>query len=374
MEILALQCTGVNKLELTKFEKPEPANDSVLLKIKLSGICGTDIHGIEGKRSVKFPFIPGHEIVAFVDSFGKDYNKFIKIINGSEINIGDRVTINPRIVCGKCYYCTNFPMNQEMCINSITATSIGSSTYPYLFGGWAEYIYMLPGSEIIKLPDGLSDKNATLIEPYTCAVGCVDRFRSINKKTAGDAFEINDAVVIYGVGAIGMLMVAGFHLAGAKNIIAIDTINEKLALAKEFGATHTINVSDTGKDERIKIIKELTEGLGAGVVIESCGIPEMINEGISVLKRRGILFEIGHLLDAGEAGINPYILCRNEIQILGHYAYPSSQSMLYAARLLERGGLPYEKLLKFFRLDQFKEVIFDKKTGNAIKPAFLIDA
>ena len=107
MEVLALQCTGVNKLELTKFEKPEPASDCALLKIKMSGICGTDVHGIEGKRSVKFPFIPGHEIVAFVDSLGKDAKKFIKIINCPEINIGDRVTINPRIVCGKCYYCTN---------------------------------------------------------------------------------------------------------------------------------------------------------------------------------------------------------------------------------------------------------------------------
>lgn len=372
MEILALQCTGKNKLELTKFEKPEPKHDSALLKIKLSGICGTDIHGIEGKRSVKFPFIPGHEIVAFVDSFGKDANKYIKLINGSEIKIGDRVTVNPRIVCGKCYYCNNFPMNQEMCINSKTATSIGSSNYPHLFGGWAEYLYLLPGSEIIKLPDNLSDKNATLIEPYTCAVGCVDRYRHIHNWTAGDAFEINDTVVIYGVGAIGMLMVAGFYLAGAKNIIAIDTIKEKLSLAKEFGANYTINVLDTSSNERITIIKELTEGLGAGVVIESCGVTEVINEGISVLKRRGILFEIGHLLDAGEARINPYILCRNEIQILGHYAYPSSLSMLFAAKLLEKNELSYEKLLKFFRLDQYQEVIFDKKTENAIKPAFLI--
>lgn len=372
MEILALQCTGKNKLELTKFEKPEPKHDSALLKIKLSGICGTDIHGIEGKRSVKFPFIPGHEIVAFVDSFGKDANKYIKLINGSEIKIGDRVTVNPRIVCGKCYYCNNFPMNQEMCINSKTATSIGSSNYPHLFGGWAEYLYLLPGSEIIKLPDNLSDENATLIEPYTCAVGCVDRYRHIHNWTAGDAFEINDTVVIYGVGAIGMLMVAGFYLAGAKNIIAIDTIKEKLSLAKEFGANYTINVLDTDSNERITIIKELTEGLGAGVVIESCGVPEVINEGISVLKRRGILFEIGHLLDAGEARINPYILCRNEIQILGHYAYPSSLSMLFAAKLLEKNELSYEKLLKFFRLDQYQEVIFDKKTENAIKPAFLI--
>jgi len=372
MKISALQCSGPNKLELTQFQKPKSEEDSALLKIKTCGICGTDVHGIEGKRTLKYPFIPGHEIVATIDSFGKNAGKFIKYINGAEMKAGDRVTVNPRIVCGKCYYCVNFPMNQEMCINSITATSIGSGNYPHLFGGWAEFIYLLPGSEIIKLPDDLSDKNATLIEPYTCAVGCIDRYSHIHNRVAGDAFEINDTVVIYGVGAIGMLMVAGFYLAGAKNIIAIDTIKEKLVLAKEFGANHIINVSDTNADERIKIVKELTENLGAGVVIESCGIPEMINEGISLLKRRGILFEIGHLLDAGQSRINPYVLCRNEIQILGHYAYPSSQSMLFAAKLLERGELPYEKLLKFFRLDQYKEVIFDKKTENAIKPAFLI--
>ena len=372
MQITALQCSGPNKLELTQFQKPEPADDSALLKIKTCGICGTDVHGIEGKRTLKYPFIPGHEIVATIDSFGKDAGKFIKYINGSELKVGDRVTVNPRIVCGRCYYCVNFPMDQEMCINSKTATSIGSGDYPHLFGGWAEYMYLLPGSEIIKLPDDLSDKNATLIEPYTCAVGCIDRYKYIHRWKAGDAFEINDTIVIYGAGAIGILMVAGFYLAGAKNIVAIDTIKDKLVLAQEFGANHTINVLETSANERIKIIKELTQGLGAGIVIEVCGIPEVINEGISLLKRRGILFEIGHLLDAGEARINPYVLCRNEIQILGHYAYPSSQSMLFAAKHLERGELPYEKLLKFFRLDQYKEVIFDKKTENAIKPTFLI--
>lgn len=373
MQIKALQCSGPNKLELAKFQKPEPENDSVLLKIKTCGICGTDVHGIEGKRTLKYPFIPGHEIVATIDSFGKDAGKFIRYINSSEIKVGDRVTVNPRIVCGKCYYCVNFPMNQGMCINSKTATSIGSGDYPHLFGGWAEYMYLLPGSEIIKLPDDLSDENATLVEPYTCAVGCIDRYKCVRNWKAGDAFEIDDTIVIFGVGAIGMLMVAGFHLAGAKNIVAIDAIKEKLVLAKEFGANYTINVLETSEADRKKIINELTNDLGAGVVVEACGIPDIINEGINMLKRKGILFEIGHLLDAGNASINPYTLCRNEIQLLGHYAYPSSQSMAYAARLLEKSELPYGKLLKFFKMEQYREVIFDKKTDNAIKPAFLMD-
>ncbi len=113
MEVLALQCSGVNKLELVKFQKPEPSDDCVLLKISMCGICGPDIHGIEGKRTVNFPFIPGHEIVATVDSMGENANKSIKTIGGTEFKVDDRVTINPRIVCGKCYYCQNIPQHQE---------------------------------------------------------------------------------------------------------------------------------------------------------------------------------------------------------------------------------------------------------------------
>jgi len=106
-EVKALQCSGPNKLDLVKFPKPVPDDDSALLKIKYCGICGSDLHGIEGKRSIKHPFIPGHEIVAVVDALGKNANRTINCFGGDKLEIGDRVTVNPRIVCGKCYYCTN---------------------------------------------------------------------------------------------------------------------------------------------------------------------------------------------------------------------------------------------------------------------------
>ena len=373
MNVLALQCSGVNNLNLVKFSKPNVADDSALLKIKYCGICGTDLHGIEGKRAINFPFIPGHEITATIDSLGKDAGKFIKVYGGEKLNIGDRVTINPRIVCGKCYYCKNFPNNQEMCLNAITATSIGSNHYPHLFGGWAEYIYISPGSEIIKIPENLKDELAVLIEPYSCAVGCVDRYSSTHNWKIGDAFSINDPIAIYGIGAIGLFMVAAFHLAGAKKIIAIDKDMERLALAKEFGASHTINILSTHTNERIEIIRKLTDNLGAGVVVEACGVPITINEGIQALRRGGYFYEIGHLLDAGMAKIDPQYVCRNEIKILGHYAYPSSLTMLQTAKLLDKHELPYEKLVKFFDLDKYADVIFNKKTNNAIKPVFKCD-
>lgn len=372
MKVSALQCSGVNKLELVEFNKPEPLEDAAILKINLCGICGTDIHAIEGKRTIKFPFIPGHEIVARVDSMGKNANKFIKTIGGDEFNVGDSVTINPRITCGKCYYCKNFPQYQELCMGVLTFSSIGSSKYPHLFGGWAEYLYVLPGSEIIKLPENLSDEIATLIEPYACVVGCIDRYRKDHDWISGDAFSINEAIVIYGAGAMGMLMLAGFYLAGARKIIVLDTNQERLNLAKEFGATYNINVSLTTTEERIKRIKDITNGLGVGVVIEACGVPEIINEGIKLLRRKGHFYELGSVLDGVTAKVDPYYICRNEIKIQGYYAYPSSQCFLYAAKLLAENKLPYKKLLQFFNLAQYRDVIFNKKINNAAKTVFRI--
>ena len=373
MEVLALECTGVNKIDLIKFKKQEPSNDAILIKIGLCGICGTDIHGIQGKRSVKYPFIPGHEIVGTIEAMGKNASNSIKNINSNDkLKIGDRITINPRIVCGRCYYCQNLPQYQELCINAITATSIGSSKPPHLFGGWAEYMYILPGSEIIKLPEKLSDEIAVLIEPYACAVGCIGRHLGGYEWISSMTSSINETIVIYGVGAIGMLMLAGFYLAGAKQIIAVDANQKKLELAREFGASNTISVLSTTSDERIKKIKEITNGSGAAVVVEACGVPDAIAEGISVLRRRGRLYELGHLLNAGKVELDPNYICRNEIEIMGNYAYPSSQSMVDAAKLLGSHKLPYEKLIKIFNLDQYRDIVFNKKIGSTIKAVFRI--
>jgi len=318
MKVKALQCYGANQLKLVEFNKPVPDEDSAMLKIELCGICGSDIHGIDGK----------------------------------------------------CYYCKNFPSLQELCLNTITSTGIGSGTYPHLFGGWAEYIYVLPNSELIKLPDSLPSEIAVLTEPFTCAVGCVDRYKREHAWVSGDAFSINDTVVVYGVGAVGILMVAAFYLAGAKQIIAVDVNPDRLLLSLEFGATHILDPSKLEVSQRIKAVMDLTDGLGAGIVIEACGSPDTISEGINMLRRRGKLFELGHAFYAGFAEIDPYIICRNEIEVLGYYAYPSSNSMLSAVELLNDHKLPYEKLTKFFRLNNFMEVIFEKNTGGAVKPVF----
>jgi L-iditol 2-dehydrogenase len=369
-KVRALQCNNSNELIIMEYEKPEPDETSLLLKVDMCGICGSDLHSIEGKRAKKFPFIPGHEIVGTIESLGEKANEHIKIFGADKIEINDRVVVNPRMVCGRCHYCLAYPSNQQLCLNTMTGSSIGSGTPPHLFGGWAEYMYILPKFELIKVPDNLPDEIAVLSEPFSCAVACIDKYKIEHTWKSGDAFGINDAVVIFGAGAIGILMAAGFYHAGAKKIIVADIDQKRLELSKQFGASDIVNVSNTSAEERIEKVMRITNNLGAGIVVEACGVPETLDEGIKMLCRKGKLFEVGQAFQGGTAQIDPYILCKNEIELIGCFAYPSSKTMQYALEILSQRKMPFEKLTELFSIDEYEDVIFKKLTKGAVKPIF----
>jgi L-iditol 2-dehydrogenase len=371
-KVKALECTGKGAVAMREFDLPEVEKGCVLLKILSCGICGTDLHGIEGKRAVKYPFIPGHEIVAVIEKIGEGASQTIKLFGAPILKAGMHVTINPRIVCKKCFFCKEMPGDPQKCLHAVTATSIGSKDAPHLFGGFAEYYYVLPGSELIALKDDTDPVFGALVEPFSCGVGLVDRHRKYASPLSGNGVEIREPVVVYGVGAIGMLMIAAFSLAGAKTIIAVDNQQSRLELAGEFGATFVINAADLSGEERIAEVKRITNGIGAGIAVESCGIPSYINEGVLSLRRGGKLYEVGHLLNAGMAEVDPYVICRNEIEVLGNYAYPSSNTMKIAAELLARRDLPYEKLVHSVPFENAADVILNRKLGSAVKPVFVM--
>jgi len=167
-----------------------------------------------------------------------------------------------------------------------------------------------------------------------------------------------------------VLAVACFHLLGARLIMVIDAVAEKLSLAREFGANITIDATTTTPQGRLATAKEAFESLGPHIVVEACGVPETIDEGIQMLRRGGKLFEMGHLLKAKPAAIRADLICRNEIEIIGNYAYPSSKCLAYAARILMEGKLPYHKLLSCSALENYQEVLFGKRDRFVIKPVF----
>lgn len=368
MSVKALEAVGPNELVLRDFPRPDVADDAMLLKVVSCGVCGTDLANISGKREVRFPIIPGHEVAGVIGEIGANALERMKVFGGN-VTVGDLVALNPRIECGKCYYCRNFPDHPSMCIGGRSYnSSISSADPPHLFGGWAECMYILPGSSIARLPDGIDPAVAALAEPFACALTVLERYRKIS--ISRDSFGVADAVVVFGVGAIGMLVVAAFRLAGARRIVAIDADDKRLGLSVEFGTTERINVAETSPDERIAAVRKVTDGLGAGVAVEACGVPDVIGEAVQMLRRGGILFDMGHASKTRPAEIDPHAVCRNEITIAGSYAYASTQCFVDAGKLLHEAALPYKKLVGSFPLADYRNVLFGRPAGRAVKNVF----
>lgn len=265
----ALLLTAPSQLDLTDFPDPKPAEDEVLLRIRACGICGSDIHGWDGSTGRRRPpLIMGHEASGEVAAVGPRVTGWKK---------GDRVTFDSTIYCGVCRFCQSGHVN--LCDNRRV---VGVSPIEYKqHGAFAEYL-TVPTRILYKLPDNLPHEQAAMVEPVSIAVHAVQRTKIVPGSTA----------VVVGSGMIGLLVIQTLKWAGAKQIIAVDLADNRLALAKRLGATHTIN---SGSGDVAAEVAKLTDGLGADTAFEVVGIAPTLNLAIGVLKRGGTCVLVGNL-------------------------------------------------------------------------------
>jgi threonine dehydrogenase-like Zn-dependent dehydrogenase len=321
--VLAATLVEPGKYELREYPLPEPAPGCVLVKMELSGICGTDKHTYQGyttqyagagsAKEIRFPIIQGHENVGTVEAIGGDeYRDF----EGIPLKAGDRVVVGANIACGKCYYCRHlFPY--YFCQNMTDyGNNLCAADPPHLFGGWAQYIYILPGSFLVRVPEELPSEVAVLTEVMAVTVG-LDRAKQMSAFPS-EAFLFDDTVVVLGVGALGMCFLMKARMLGAGNIVAVDLSDYRLQFAKRLGADQMLNASKTTPRERLEFVRELTHGRGADMVIETAGVPQAVPEGLEMLRLGGLLVEAGNFSDLGEVGISPHRhLCAKSARILG---------------------------------------------------------
>jgi L-iditol 2-dehydrogenase len=265
----ALLLTAPSHLELTDFPDPKPADDEVLLRIRACGICGSDIHGWDGSSGRRHPpLIMGHEAAGEIVATGPKVQNW---------RAGDRVTFDSTIYCGQCHFCKSGQVN--LCESRRV---VGVSPVEYKqHGAFAEKL-ALPSRILYRLPDSLPFDQAAMVEPVSIAVHAVQRIKHAPKDTA----------VVVGSGMIGLLVVQALKWAGARQIIAIDLADNRLALAKQLGATHTIN---SGRSDAAAEILKLTNGAGADVSMEVVGMTATVNLAINVLKRGGSCVLVGNL-------------------------------------------------------------------------------
>lgn len=237
---------GIHDVKVTDFKEPPLTRDCVKIAVHYCGLCGTDIHkfnGLDGSRPIIPPVVLGHEASGIIVELGEDVTNF---------KIGDRVTIDPNWSCGYCDYCKEGLTH--MCENSRGVVK-----------GFAEYICP-PQENVYKLPDHLPLKYAALAEPLSCCLHGMDLLD----------VKLGDTVMIIGFGSIGSMMVQLAHLASAANIIVVEPIKEKRALAMALGATMFFdpaeNVAAILKEHGIYNVNKVMECVGLKTTIESAFI------------------------------------------------------------------------------------------------------
>ncbi len=265
----ALLLTAPSKLELVDFPAPEPAADEVVVRVHACGICGSDIHGWDGSSGRRNPpLIMGHEAAGEVLAIGSGVTAW---------KPGDRVTFDSTISCGKCPSCRASQVN--LCENR-RVVGVAPAEYRQ-HGAFAEQL-AVPGRILYRVPDSLSFEQAAMVEPVSIAIHAVQRTTIAPGSTA----------VVIGSGMIGLLVIQALRWAGARQIVAVDLVDSRLALARQLGATHTIN---SGKADTAAEIASLTENQGADTTLEVVGFTPTVNLAIATVKRGGTVVLVGNL-------------------------------------------------------------------------------
>src|SRR6202522_3026468 len=318
--VLAATLVKPGQYEVREYPLPEPAAGCVLVKMELSGICGTDKHTFQGYttqyggRELEFPIIQGHENVGTVAAIGG--NGHYLDFEGIPLKVGDRVVVGANVSCGDCYYCRHdFPY--YFCQNMTDyGNNLCAADPPHLFGGWSQYMYIIPGSFLLRVPDDLPSEVAVLTEIMAVTVG-LDRAKQMSVFPS-EAFLFDDTVVVLGVGPLGMCFLMKARMLGAGNIIAVDLSDYRLQFARRLGADHVINASNTTLAERLEFVRTLTNGRGADLVIGTAGVPQAFREALDLMRLGGLLVEAGNFSDLGEIPISPHRhICAKSARILG---------------------------------------------------------
>lgn len=258
-----------NEFVIRDTEIPELKPGWVMIKVKACGICGSDVHGMDGSTGRRQPpVIMGHEASGVISEITPEIKNW---------KVGDRVTFDSTISCGECFYCKRGDIN--LCDNRRV---LGVSCDEYRQNGAFAELVAVPAHILYAIPDNISFEQAAMIEAVSIAVHAA----------AISPVQPNDTAVVIGCGMIGLLCIQALKAAGCGKVIAIDQVEEKLKLAANLGADLTYNSSDP---ELITKIVNETSQRGADLVLEAVGIEPTVNLAVDCVRKGGTVTLIGNL-------------------------------------------------------------------------------
>ncbi|MCQ4208836.1 zinc-dependent alcohol dehydrogenase family protein [Streptomyces longispororuber] len=288
---------SVGKVVVGEVPDPTPGPRDVVVEVAACGLCGTDLHILQGEFAPTLPVVPGHEFAGTVAEVGGAV---------TELRVGDRVAVDPSLHCHECRYCRAGRGN--LCERW---AAIGVTTA----GGAAQYA-LAPAANCVRLPDHVRTQDAALIEPLSCAVRGYDVLRS----------RLGSHVLIYGSGTMGLMMLELAKRTGAASVDVVDLNPDRLATARRLG----VSASAAGPDE-------LDRPGGWDVVIDATGNAAAIQDGLDRVAKAGTFLQFGVADYATRVTIDPYRIYNQEITITGSMAVLHSYER--AAELFAAGTL-----------------------------------
>ncbi|MFF5140156.1 zinc-dependent alcohol dehydrogenase family protein [Streptomyces sp. NPDC013157] len=285
------------KVTVTTVPDPAPGPREVVVEVAACGLCGTDLHILQGEFAPTLPVVPGHEFAGRVVELGREV---------TELAVGDRVAVDPSLYCNECRCCRTGHNNLCDRWQAIGVT---------VAGGAAEYA-AAPVANCVRLPDHVDVQDAALIEPLSCAVRGYDVLSS----------RLGSHVLVYGSGTMGLMMLELAKRTGAASVDVVDVNAERLATAGRLGSSRTALSAD-----------ELARPGGWDVVVDATGNAAAIQDGLDRVAKAGTFLQFGVADYATTATISPYRIYNQEITITGSMAVLHSYER--AAELFASGVL-----------------------------------
>ena len=355
--------TGLEHFDVKEFPMPEVGDDDMLVRVEGCGICGTDAHEFKRDPFGLIPVALGHEGTGEIVKMGKNVKKDSA---GKDLKLGDKVVT-----------CMIFKDNPDITMFDLNKQNVGGAdVYGLLpdddihLNGWfSDYILIRGGSTVFNVSD-LDLYSRVLIEPCAVLIHAVERAKSTG------ILRFNSRVVVQGCGPIGLICIAILRTMGINKIVAVDGEQKRLDLAKELGASDSVNFKEhKGIEALTAAVQEKCDGHLADFAFQCTGSPAGHSNIYKFIRNGGGLCELGFFINGGDATINPHFdICSKEITTVGSWVYTlrdyaTTFDFLKSAK---RIGLPMDKLITHtYPLEEINEALKTNLAMTGLKIAII---
>lgn len=329
----ALVYSEAKKFSIEEVDIPKCGDNQVLIKVKVCGICKTDVHIHNGSFLSQFPLTPGHEFTGEIDLVGSKVTAFQK---------GDRVVADNTVLCGECYYCRR---NQPLYCDNFYSLGV---TGP---GGFAEYV-VVNQDKVFKIKDHLSFDQASFTEPTACAIHGMDMIDVQN----------GDNILMFGAGPTGIILAQLLKHGGAGNLVVAAPSKFKLDILNELGITQTVQMDRNDSSVHEKQIKSMFPR-GFDIIIDATGAASVTEECFKYAKKGSKIVVYGVCDEKDRISVSPYEIFSNEYKLIGSFA--QTHCFDRAINALEKGIVKVDKLVSHkFSLDDYQKGLETVMSGK----------